>query len=106
MSLYGGETNLSNLLELCGHHHALVHEGGFDVTANGDGEFAFFTPDGVELPPHPPPRPPGDHEQLPRINDAAGVYIDHRTNRCRWDGGPADYGTMVESLQRRDGRLH
>ena len=41
----GGETALHNLILLCSHHHKLVHEGGFQLTASGD-QFYFARPDG------------------------------------------------------------
>ncbi len=52
---HGGETSLDNLVQLCRHHHRLVHEGGFLVERRGDGH-AFRRPDGSLLPGHPLPR--------------------------------------------------
>jgi hypothetical protein len=46
----GGETKLSNLLSLCCFHHMLHHEGGFGITATGDGGFIFTRPDGTVIP--------------------------------------------------------
>ena len=37
----GGETSMDNLVQLCRHHHRLVHEGGFDCERRRDGEFVF-----------------------------------------------------------------
>jgi hypothetical protein len=42
----GGETSLDNLVLLCTHHHALVHEGGFRLEQSGDGSYFFARPDG------------------------------------------------------------
>ncbi len=42
----GGATEIDNLLELCSHHHRLVHEGGFTVTGRAGGEPEFRAPDG------------------------------------------------------------
>lgn len=36
-----GETSLENLVQLCRHHHRLVHEGGFDCKRRMNGEFEF-----------------------------------------------------------------
>jgi hypothetical protein len=41
----GGETSLDNLVELCRHHHRLVHEGGFSVELRG-AELVFRRPGG------------------------------------------------------------
>jgi hypothetical protein len=41
----GGETSLENLVQLCRHHHRLVHEGGFTVQRRGT-EFVFRGPGG------------------------------------------------------------
>ncbi|MGI9182061.1 MAG: HNH endonuclease signature motif containing protein [Longimicrobiaceae bacterium] len=44
----GGETSLGNCLLLCGHHHRLVHEGGWTVRWWGDGHPVFIDPHGHE----------------------------------------------------------
>jgi hypothetical protein len=46
----GGETSLDNLMLLCDHHHRLVHEGGFDVFADHNGDWCFRRPDGRVVP--------------------------------------------------------
>jgi len=42
----GGETSLDNLVQLCRHHHRLVHEGGFACERQEDGKFVFRDPTG------------------------------------------------------------
>lgn len=42
----GGDTELTNLIELCRFHHRLVHEGGWTVAFDGVGTVTFFRPDG------------------------------------------------------------
>ena len=37
----GGETSLENTLLLCGRHHRLLHEGGFAIRADANGEWQF-----------------------------------------------------------------
>jgi hypothetical protein len=37
----GGETSLDNLVQLCRHHHRLVHEGGFNCERGADGKISF-----------------------------------------------------------------
>lgn len=51
----GGPTDLDNLVLLCGEHHRLLHEGGFVIIADADGELTFQSPDGVVLEPVPAP---------------------------------------------------
>jgi hypothetical protein len=52
----GGPTDLDNLVQLCGAHHRLLHEGGFGVDRSGSGGLIFRRPDGRRIPdcPHPP----------------------------------------------------
>jgi len=53
----GGETNLDNLLLLCRRHHRLVHERGYSVSLEDDGEVHVSNQYGVAIP-NAPPRPP------------------------------------------------
>jgi len=46
----GGETSLENLMLLCGHHHRLVHEGGFQIVLDSQGRRMFRRPDGRCVP--------------------------------------------------------
>jgi hypothetical protein len=45
----GGPTTLDNLLLLCGFHHRLVHEGGWNVFLSAEGDRVFVRPDGRPL---------------------------------------------------------
>jgi hypothetical protein len=47
---HGGATSLENLMLLCGHHHRLMHEGGFQVVIDSQGRRAFRRPDGRCVP--------------------------------------------------------
>jgi len=68
----GAETKLSNLVLLCGHHHRLVHEGGFSVARMADGSLAFRRPDGRPVPAVPSPAR-GSCKELRLRNRKAGV---------------------------------
>jgi len=70
----GGETKLDNLVLLCGHHHRLVHEGGFKVIHQGDGSLDFRRPDGKTVPMVPSPTR-GSCTQLRPHNREAGAEI-------------------------------
>ncbi len=78
---HGGPTTLSNLAMLCRRHHRAVHEEGYQVERQPDGELRFRRPDGRLLPDVPPPPAiPEDPVQTLRIrNDAAGLRLDGRT---------------------------
>lgn len=52
----GGPTDLKNLVHLCGHHHRLLHEGGYSVRFAADGSFEVRTPAGRLLRDQPRPR--------------------------------------------------
>src|SRR2546423_134211 len=52
---HGGPTTLSNLALLCRRHHRAVHEEGYQVERQPDGELRFRRPDGRVLPEVPPP---------------------------------------------------
>jgi hypothetical protein len=74
----GGRTDLSNLIQLCSHHHRLVHEGGYSVERRGGGRVGFRRPDG-EAVPAAPSAPQGEAAELPRLHVAAGVTVDDTT---------------------------
>ncbi len=46
--LHGGDTAHQNLVHVCGHHHHLLHEGGWTATFDGT-DLAVFRPDGTLL---------------------------------------------------------
>jgi len=77
----GDPTKLSNLLLLCRRHHRTVHEEGYQVDRQADGELRFRRPDGRLLPEVPPAqRVPGDPvEVLRESHDADGIVIRPRT---------------------------
>jgi hypothetical protein len=74
----GGRTDLANLIQLCSHHHRLVHEGGYSVERRGGGRVRFRRPDGQAVPAAPSP-PRGEAAAVPRVNGAAGVTVDDTT---------------------------
>jgi hypothetical protein len=47
---HGGETSADNLTLLCTYHHRLLHEGGFLVQRQADGELRFQRADGRTIP--------------------------------------------------------
>ncbi len=90
----GGETSLDNLVQLCHHHHRLVHEGGFGVSRDASGELRFTTPAGAVIPEAPGTdglRRPLDNA-LEAFQRKRGITIDHATADTRWEGERMDYG--------------
>jgi hypothetical protein len=46
----GGETSIDNLVLLCSHHHRLLHEGGYRIRRDYQGEWYFVRADGRAIP--------------------------------------------------------
>ena len=83
----GGETKLRNLLLLCKLHHRRVHEDGYQVCSDRDGQVVFFTPKGRALfeVPESPELPPDPVQELVRGNRERGVAPDDRSGAPRWN---------------------
>ena len=63
--IYDGETSLDNLISLCGYHHRLIHQQGYQIGTPAPGVFTFYRPDGKQILASPPLPPPNGqlHEQ-------------------------------------------
>src|SRR6184192_4110111 len=90
----GGPTTLSNLAMLCRRHHRAVHEEGYRIDRQPDGELRFRRPDGRLLPEVPPPAAiPADPVAVLRArHEAQGLSIDARTTIPGWLGEPLNVG--------------
>jgi len=95
----GGETSLSNMLTTCRRHHRYLHEFGFSVTLR-DGEFAFFDPDGREIPAVParPSLAQASFDRLAAIRAWSEIDISAASNQPGWDGEAVDYDGCVAAL--------
>jgi hypothetical protein len=109
---HGGETKLSNLVQLCRFHHRQVHEGRVVIQYLDDGDRAaregtpsggalrFLRPDGKSFdsiaPEH--TRPLSDWQQLLAVHHAQGIRIDKNTAATRWRGEKMDYGLGIDVL--------
>lgn len=85
----GGETSLDNLVQLCRHHHRLVHEGGFSIVPTAAG-LEFRTPRGDPL----PTMPPTGDGTVRHCIEAGGLRpgeVDDQTVAPGSWGGPVDY---------------
>jgi len=94
---HGGETKLENLVLLCGHHHRLVHEGGFGLARGPGGKLAFRRPDGRAVPAVPSPAR-GDHQGLRQRNREAGLRIGPGDSMSLGRGEPYDRELAVAGL--------
>jgi hypothetical protein len=96
----GGETKLSNLVQLCRFHHRQVHEGRMVAQILDDGALRFLKPSGESFdsiaPDH--TRPLSDWHQLQEDHTQQGIRIDPKTATTRWRGEKMDYGLGVEVL--------
>ncbi|MBO0767795.1 MAG: DUF222 domain-containing protein [Solirubrobacterales bacterium] len=96
----GGTTDLGNLIQLCTHHHKLVHEGGYDVKVDKFGLPRFYNPYGWEIPAcGPPVRTVGP--SLRTRNRKAGLTLGPNSCRPLSAGDRLDYGIAVEGLARK-----
>ncbi len=98
-----GPTTLSNLAMLCRRHHRTVHEEGYQVERQPDGELRFRRPDGRPLPdvPSPPSVPDDPIRTLRARNEAAGLHLHARTTCPGWLGEPLDVGWALDVLHPR-----
>jgi hypothetical protein len=91
---------LENLVQLCSHHHRLVHEGGFRVEQAEGGLVRFRRPDGrtvAAVPGQPGLRVVGQGP-LVEQNRARGVVVDGNTCRPLSAGERLDYDLAMDAL--------
>jgi len=96
----GGPTTLSNLALLCRWHHRAVHEDGYQMERQPDGELRFWRPDGRLLPDSPPPAavPADPVHALRARHDAQGLRLHARTAMPGWLGERLDVGWALDVL--------
>ncbi|HXY43589.1 MAG TPA: DUF222 domain-containing protein [Acidimicrobiales bacterium] len=90
----GGPTALSNLVALCGAHHRLVHEGGWNLRLERSGALQVRSPAGVELPAVPACRAAGDG--LVEAHSKRGLHIGPDT--LAYGGERFDLGLTIDAL--------
>src|SRR5688572_27860546 len=83
----GGETKLTNLIQLCSHHHLLVHEGGYRVETLGPHVFTFLDRAGRVVP-EVPAQATVVAPDLVQRNELAGLSISPGTCRSLGGGEP------------------
>lgn len=95
----GGETSMNNLVLLCRRHHRVVHEGGFGVHKEPDGEIWFSYPTNELLPANADGRFRGNAHLVKVKNLHNGLKISPRTLPTRWCGEEMDYDLAQLGLQ-------
>ncbi len=97
----GGRTEIGNLIQLCSHHHRLVHEGGYGVRLRSGSRVEFSRPDGRVISQRCEARPAS----------GAGITVQHQQRRvgigpdtCRplSAGDRLDYRIAVDGLAWRE----
>jgi hypothetical protein len=96
----GGPTTLSNLACLCRRHHRAVHEEGYRVDREPDGELSFRCPDGRLLPEVPPPAvvPADPVPALRARHEAQGLRLHARAGCPGWQGERLDVVWAIDVL--------
>src|SRR5205809_636368 len=96
----GGPTTLSNLALLCRRHHRAVHEEGYEMDRQPDGELSFRRPDG-RLVPEVPARPHVADDPIHVLrarHEAQGLRLHARTAMPGWLGERLDVGWAIDVL--------
>ena len=95
-----GPTTLSNLALLCRWHHRVVHEAGYRMQRQPDGQLRVWRPDGRPLPDVPSPAvvPADPVHALRARHDAQGLRVDARTSMPGWLGERLDVGYAIDVL--------
>ena len=99
----GGPTTLSNLTMLCRRHHRAVHEEGYQVERQADGELQFKRPNGWVIPEVPRTVDlPADSVAVIRArNEENGLALHARTTMPGWQGERLDVGYAIDVLHPR-----
>jgi hypothetical protein len=96
----GGPTTLSNLALLCRRHHRAVHEEGYQVGRQPDGELEFRRPNGRVIPDVPlsPDLPEDPLAAIRARNERNELALHARTAMPGWLGERLDVGYAIDVL--------
>jgi hypothetical protein len=94
--LYGGPTDIDNMILICSHHHMLVHDHGYRIRRL-DGRWEFLRPDGTPVPAAAVPLT-GNAESLVEMHTRARLRIDRTTLTPDWYGERLDQELILNAL--------
>jgi hypothetical protein len=100
--LFGGRTDLDNLILVCSHHHTLIHDHGYRIRWRS-GRWQFRRPDGTPLPTVGAALT-GNTDSLIEMHTRARLRIDRTTLTPDWDGERLDPEPILDALLPR--RIH
>jgi hypothetical protein len=94
--LFGGRTDVDNLVLICSFHHRLIHDHGYRIRRLS-GRWEFRRPDGSPLPTAAVPLT-GNTESLIEMNTRARLRIDRTTLTPDWYGDRLDPEPILDAL--------
>jgi hypothetical protein len=94
--LYGGRTDIDNLILICSHHHSVIHDHGYRIRRLAGG-WEFLRPDGTPVPAVAVPLT-GNAEGLIEMHTRARLRIDRTTLTPDWYGERLDPEPILDAL--------
>ncbi|MHA6622631.1 HNH endonuclease signature motif containing protein [Pseudonocardia sp. DLS-67] len=94
--LFGGPTDIDNLVLVCSFHHGVIHDHGYRIHRLS-GRWEFLRPDGTPIPTVTAPLT-GNVESLIEIHTRARLRIDRNTLTPNWDGDRLDLEPILDVL--------
>ncbi len=100
---HGGTHEMANLIQLCWHHHRLIHEGGWNLEVDEQGQLQAIKPDGTKVTTNENLSKCLDHQKIDsrsieRANKANGLSIDPNTCITKWCGDRLDLDLIMSGL--------
>ncbi|MHA6622310.1 HNH endonuclease signature motif containing protein [Pseudonocardia sp. DLS-67] len=94
--LFGGPTNIDNLVLICGFHHRLIHDHDYRIHRL-PGRWEFLRPDNTPIPTTAAPLT-GNTGILIEMHTLARLRIDRTTLTPAWDGDRLDLEPILDAL--------
>jgi hypothetical protein len=94
--LFGGPTDIDNLILVCAFHHGVIHDFGYRIR-RPPRRWEFLRPDGTPIPTVAAPLS-GNAESLIEMHTRARLRIDHTTLTPDWDGDHLDPEPILDAL--------